>query len=169
MNRGATCVKTRHLTEHDGHIAVDRNCCYGVDEIEEGATMRIGLIAGLVLSVLASSAQAGFDADGVYRCVLEKDESNIRKLTPGTEFIVATWLTDITLVWPFGASERADDCEDIGTQRTCKNADNLILAFDANTKKFYAKKRVFDIRGVEFSNSSMSGSCQPMGLRHSSD
>lgn len=133
--------------------------------------MKIVLIAGLVLSVVASSAKASNPGiDGVYRCVLETDDSNFRKLKPGTEFIVATWLVKIAIVWPFGATDVASDCEDVGTQRTCQNStEHLILAYDSASKKFHSIRKMIDIRGVEAERRTISGSCQPLGLTYSSD
>ncbi|UVV66735.1 hypothetical protein [Brucella anthropi] len=133
--------------------------------------MKTILIAGMALSIVASAAQASNPGiDGVYRCALETDDSNVRKVKPGTEFIVATWLVSMSIVWPFGAADRATDCEDVGTQRTCKNdEEHLILAYDSGSKKFYSIRKMVDIRGVEVERRTISGSCQPLDLHYSSE
>ncbi|OAE43941.1 hypothetical protein [Brucella intermedia] len=133
--------------------------------------MQTILIAGMALSIVASSAQASNpDISGVYRCALETDDSNERKIKPGSEFIVATWLASMSIVWPFGATDRANDCEDVGTQRTCKNdEEHLILAYDSGSKKFYSIRKMMDIRGVEVERRTISGTCQPMDLRYSTE
>lgn len=133
--------------------------------------MKVLSCAGLVLTILVTSAQASSpDIDGVYRCVLETDDSNFRKVKQGTEFVVASWLGTMTVVWPFGGADTADDCEEIDTQSTCKNDEaHVIIAYDSASKKFHLIRKAIDIRGAEVERRTISGSCQPLGLRYSLD
>lgn len=125
----------------------------------------------IALTLASSAAQAStFFADGVYRCSLEADDSTFRKMGLGSEFIVATWLGSMSVVWPFGAVDDAGDCEEVGTQRTCKNAtENVVLAYDSGSKKFHLIRKGVDLQGNEVERRTISGSCQPMQLKGSTD